>query len=598
MCGVRVEAPADMDPLDIAQAVVGPEYLIKAERLKGSSRVWQDDEAMGQLAKRWEKAYKGQLDKILKLIREYIEKNIILGPLGKAGPKKPLVTPAHVRELQQIIQDYHLAFISGTLGPSTLRPGEVQRLIDAGILPQDLAFTFQPGAHELPPAAMQAIEDAYRYGHVLAAAQNLDEKRLRQKMSYEQFVEEWAPTTTLTPKETQAIEWAKAAAAVHIVGLGNRVAEDFSLIAIEADQDVRRQYMGVIRETVTEGLEQRKAWRKVASELGHKTGDWTRDFGRIAATEKQTAMQEGYVSALIAREGDPDDIMVAKQPNPDACPDCLRLHVNRMGQLRIFKLSDLIANGTNVGVKRRDWRAVVGTVHPWCSCETIHVPRGMGFNEDGDLVPIKLTRADLLERDLRKAMPKDPPKAKHLTYGKTVPEDSVVIRVGDPMMRAAIEKVLAVTPREIFHKKVGVTLITTETPRVQNPLEEHDYAYWTGNEIRIMQTLPVERIPRVLPHEIGHSLNVHLIQKLGSIREVRKWHDSLWAISKDEGFVSDYARRLPIENAAEVSMLYLYHRKRLMLRWPRQFAFAHKWYKDIWHREKKSDRTAEAAASG
>lgn len=129
---------------------------------------------------------------------------------------------------------------------------------------------------------------------------------------------------------------------------------------------------------------------------------------------------------------------------------------------------------------------------------------------------------------------------------------------------------------------MGITFVTTDIPRVQNPLDEHDYAYWSGNEIRISQTLPAERIARVLPHEIGHSLNVYLIRQLGSIAAVKAWHASLDTISKDEGYVSDYALREPIENAAEVTMLYLYHRQRLMLRWPRQFAFVHKAYRKIW----------------
>jgi hypothetical protein len=901
---VRVEAPADMDPLDIAQAVVGPHVLLKAEANKptGSARTFQDYKAMATLSKRFEAAYRKQLDKIVQKIREYVEKRIILGPLGKAdGPKKPVVTPAQLRDLRQIIEDYHQAFIAGTIGPDTLKPADVQRLIDAGILPADIGYTFQPGVRELPPAAMNAIEDAYRYGHVLAASRTLDEKRLRGKITYDQFVTEYAPRTPLTPAELNAIEWLKHSAATEIVGLGNRVADNFATTAIEADAELRRKYMGLIREALEENVERRDTWRKLASDLGHKTGDWARDFGRIAATEKSKAMQEGVASGLIKEYGDPEDVRVAKLPNPGACPDCVRLHytAGEGSTLRIFKLSELVGNGTNVGKKRAAWEATVGPVHPWClpagamvttvrghvpierirvgdevlthrgrfrrvqrlsqrfyrgdvvvlavgdqlleatpehpvltchgwavadslrlgahvfrhvtasipdtdlpnrpaneeqvsdlesilvpfahrrvpvagvdldgdpligerqidvekadrhlghglqaiaaeeivdgalvlrqsatllpglgafellldgarfaadcivsglrttfafgrrlfrsvedalfrdrsdsdtrllqargdrppgravascehldahaslvgtddtadrqmdalhgyravavtsvtrkpfvgrvynfsveddesyvangivnhncGCELIHVPEGMGFDDDNNLLPLPMLRSDYLEGDLRKAMPKDSVKGKHLTYGKTVPDKGCVIRIGDPRMRAAVEKIIAMTPPEIFDKRIGITLITTDIPRPQNPFDEPDYAYWTGNEIRIMQTLPADKIPRVLPHEIGHSLNVHLMHKLGGVEPVRKWHDKLWAVSKKEGWVSNYAKRMPIENAAEVTMNYLYHRRRMMIRWPRQFAFCHKWYGDIWKNAKLSERGA------
>ena len=279
---------------------------------------------------------------------------------------------------------------------------------------------------------------------------------------------------------------------------------------------------------------------------------------------------------------DPKNIMVAKIPSSDACDFCKRLHLEG-GKPRVFALAELKENGTNVGRKRRDWQAVVGPTHPWCSCAIVYVPSGWNFNKEHLLMPDKLQRSYMLDHDLR--------KAQDMTYTASVPDKGVVVRVADPRLREAVEAVLAKTPAEIFDKHIGVTLITTDMPRIQNPLEEHDLAYWTANEIRLMHDLDPEKVGRVLPHEIGHSLNVYLIAQLGSVPAVRKWHDELWAVSKDEGFVSKYAAREPIENAAEVTMLYLYDRARLMLEYPRQFSFCHKAYNGIF-------RKAHAQVSG
>jgi predicted deacylase len=45
--------------------------------------------------------------------------------------------------------------------------------------------------------------------------------------------------------------------------------------------------------------------------------------------------------------------------------------------------------------------------------------------------------------------------------------------------------------------------------------------------------------------------------------------------------VSKYASTLPIENAAEVSKLYLFERERLALKHPKQFRFVHRFYRDL-----------------
>ena len=72
---------------------------------------------------------------------------------------------------------------------------------------------------------------------------------------------------------------------------------------------------------------------------------------------------------------------------------------------------------------------------------------------------------------------------------------------------------------------------------------------------------------------------MHIFRELGVGQELFKCIAPF--NRREEGFVSDYAKREPIENAAEVTMFYLYHRKRLMIRAPRQFAFVHHAYRDM-----------------
>lgn len=576
---LRIEAPKGMHELDIAQELLRPyQLLLKAEQIKYSERTFSRYKAMREMSAEFEKNYRNQLDKMLSVVREYIEKKIIHASLEKAdNTYKPLATPEQLDTIQRFIHDYHLAFIAGQVGPQYINVADVQRLIDAGILPQDLGYTYQPAPGEIPPETAKFISDAYHYGVMMGSAPLV--RAQANEMSAADFRKRKPPK--LSPQETAARDYVQRHATEFIKGLGNTVARDFTTIAIENDAELKAKFQQAIKEEIDINIAHRDQWRKAASEMGHKTGDWARDFKRIAATEKQGAFQEGFTAGLIEREGDPETIFVSKIPNPDACKDCVRLHLTagQGSNPKIFKLSTLMQNGTNVGKKRQDWSAVVGTIHPWCSCDLIHVPAGWEYDDEGELVPKSLKRSDYLSYDLRKAQG-------NLTFKHVVPEKGCSVRIGDPVKVTLIDEVIKQTPPELFDKKVGVTLITEDHPRVQNPMDDHDLAYWTGNEIRISMRLKPERLQHVLRHEIAHSLNVYLMYQWGGADPVRKWHKRLYRVSNREGYVSAYAKLLPIENAAEATRFYLYDRKTLMLNFPSTFGILHNAYKGIWIKDK------------
>lgn len=881
---LRIEAPKGMHALDIAQEIIKPyQLLLKAEQVKYSERTFSRYKAMREMSAQFESNYRKQLDKLVKTIRAYVEKKIIYTSLEKAdNTYKPLITPEQLHEVQQLIRDYHLAFVAGQVGPQYINSADIQRLIDAGILPQDLGYSYQPAPGEVPPETAKFISDAYYYGIMMGSVPLV--RAQANEMSAVDFRKRKRPK--LSPQETAARDYVQRHATEHIKGLGNTVASDFTTIAIEGDAELKAKFQQAIKEEIDINIAHRDQWRKAASEMGHKTGDWARGFKRIAATEKQGAFQEGLSAGLIEKEGDPETVYVAKQPAPDACPDCVRLHLTAGpgSPPKIFKLSTLMENGTNVGKRRTEWRAVVGVIHPWChpaghrvktkrgelpieqvrigdlvwthlarwrcvqrlskrfyggdiiklvignktlkstpehaaltplgwrevrlfqqgeyalcdpfvirsgsdnqpayftevscfrgvltllsgrivpiagvdfnsnkvgrkaeidvvrpeshlgdaavvnfceegmyshfvrshvpaflvsyctfdflnewtrlsasrfvgslrnalsffcrtfgiyqlpllakgtnanavflqtssdctpvnsifvgeennafatgvtsdnysdgefdsfghndvayhgaavkstrrvpfegyvynlaveddesyvcegvvshncGCEMVHVPPGWEFDDEGNMVPKELKRSDYLSYDLRKAQG-------NLTYKHVVPEKGCSIRVGDPVKVKLIEKVIEQTPKELFDKKIGVTLITEDHPRVQNPMDDHDLAYWTGNEIRLAIQLKPERLPHVLRHELSHGLNVYLMYRWGGTEPVKKWHKKLYRVSRREGFVSAYAKLLPIENAAEATRFYLYDRKKLMLNFPSTFAMLHNAYRDIW----------------
>jgi hypothetical protein len=237
----------------------------------------------------------------------------------------------------------------------------------------------------------------------------------------------------------------------------------------------------------------------------------------------------------------------------------------------------------NFSVETDESYVASGYVVHNCACELIEVPSGWGFDDEGNLIPLVM-KGDF-EWNLRKSLKR---RKFVMTYGDSVGDSGITVRVSDPELREAIEEVVSRTPVQIFTRATGVTLITTDHGRPQNPMEENDYAYWAGNEIRIQQTIDPKKAQRVLEHEIGHSLNSWLYTKLGSVEAVRAWHEKLWKVSKREGWVSEYAKKEAIENAAEVTRLYLYHKPFLRRRYPSQFAMCHRAYSGMFGAAEKA----------
>lgn len=66
------------------------------------------------------------------------------------------------------------------------------------------------------------------------------------------------------------------------------------------------------------------------------------------------------------------------------CRHCIRLYLTGGigSQPKIFKISDLIANGDNIGVKVNDWKPVVSSTHPHCRCTLRSLPIGYKWDEE------------------------------------------------------------------------------------------------------------------------------------------------------------------------------------------------------------------------
>ena len=74
---------------------------------------------------------------------------------------------------------------------------------------------------------------------------------------------------------------------------------------------------------------------------------------------------------------------VYKEVFPGACRMCLNAYTTAGAGSKpvIFDLSELIANGTNIGKKSKDWKPVLTNIHPFCRCMLRHVPDGYEWDD-------------------------------------------------------------------------------------------------------------------------------------------------------------------------------------------------------------------------
>jgi hypothetical protein len=362
-----------------------------------------------------------QVRGLFDVIRPHVER------LSKA-PQAPIEQV--LTDLQQIVRDHHDAWLYEVFGEASgLPPGRLTDLSARGVLaPTGHAQT--PAGHDPWLAAMMAGVriaqeddpaeiDAMRGWPIKRWDQEINKMRDgRQDVGVPassappptppdtlppppEMPEEEpqlpipAPPDWLTGTEREAWIQARTRGAEFCRGLGNRVDEDLRTTSVEVweedellavpEYEERMRMEEIIREETADAIARGESMQKLASRLGNRTGDWARNWDRIAHTELQGAHNEGVVIDAIRRSG--DGVGIVRVPEPTACDDCQRVFLEG-GRPRVFTAAELVENGTNVGRPRKSWAATIWPVHPWCRCDTMVVPKGFELGDDWRLQPI------------------------------------------------------------------------------------------------------------------------------------------------------------------------------------------------------------------
>lgn len=262
-----------------------------------------------------------------------------------------ILTEQQINEILSIVDFHHLFVISTNFGKSVLSKEDEFILSSHGV---DIS--------KLPN--ITNYDKMYMFGTLSQILGDQNTKTLSYNDLFNYVKSgQYFP---LTKREKEELEIARKQTYTHLKGLKQRVKSKVETSIYEMEKTSREQYESAIQQGISEGVAKRKSVSKIISDIGHSLNEWKHDWGRIVETEMNNVFLQARATQIKEKRG--GDALVYKQPYITACRHCIRLYLTKgLGsQPILFKLSQLEANGTNIGLKVQDWKSTLGSVHPYC----------------------------------------------------------------------------------------------------------------------------------------------------------------------------------------------------------------------------------------
>lgn len=306
------------------------------------------------------------------------------------------LSPRQLRRIRQAIRDGHLAFLAEAFGRTAIDREDYERLRSSGkirdekLLPQDAVLA----AHALGSIV----------GHGQASAPGRRSPLLDDPGEFWRHVGD--DLQAVTEAEREAVAILRDRIGRHVAGLSHKLEEAAAAALADVDDAARRR-----RLTKTPSAHGAPpVAEEVLARVRKATGALRRDWLRVAHTEMHNAAEEAKAIALAHRDPNRDP-RVFKRVRADACDFCKLLYLKPDGVTpRVFRLSVLLANGTNVGRfagratrsggTRTQWKAVLGALHPFCQCELAPLAEGMGFDGRGHLVYVGVEKSTSIDAEV------------------------------------------------------------------------------------------------------------------------------------------------------------------------------------------------------
>lgn len=294
-----------------------------------------------------------------------------------------VLTKKQIQKIKEIIEQHFNAFIFRNLGSDQLTDEERKKL------PSDISTS-------------DHFKNAYLAGKHRgnAGPEELSDKSL------DQFLAEiFNRSLGSSNLDQKTLELVKSSITHYVQNLKHRTIDTIVRTVQDKNKEAHFDTIGESPNTYQSAMRESRSIGELVSELKDKTQDMARDWDRTVRTELASIHNQGAVSAIVERNNDvkKDDILVYCQgPLDDATCDHCREHYHDGSSYKIYRLSELLANGTNIGVNSKSWQAVVPPMHPRCRHRLIELLPGWSLDEDGRQIYVGPDHHEK-NRDMKKA---------------------------------------------------------------------------------------------------------------------------------------------------------------------------------------------------
>jgi len=279
-----------------------------------------------------------------------------------------MFTEEQIQEIVDIIDFQSNFFIAGNISNVFLSHKDKLFLTKLGIDYKTLMEGFTP------------VQQVFYFGRLAAIlgplkAKDVDLENFKKYLRRGQF-------RPLTKNEQATLNYLEEKTFSHIKDLTTTIKTTIVNKIKEVELINREGYEKIIKNAVKKTVFEKRVVSDMVSEIGSKTKDWQRDLGRIAETELQSVFEYGKLTSLNEQYG--DKIKIYKHVYGGACQHCIRLFLtNGVGSApKVFTYKELLENGTNIGRKVKDWKPVLGAIHPFCRCDGTFIREGDEWDEE------------------------------------------------------------------------------------------------------------------------------------------------------------------------------------------------------------------------
>ena len=286
--------------------------------------------------------------------------NDVIEIVGKSGEHMP-ISREDMNKVRRVFREYEERLRLRMTGTSGL-PGDV--LASLGVKESE-------GRENLVEAAYR-LGTTWKHDRVVKPVPHDSKPSVVRKRAQEAL--RVAFSVDMSDHQREMARRAQEKAGALITRPANAAARILGVTIQEESMKWSDAQLAPVRKAVKYALENRWGHGKLKDLLWNAISDsdapgvktMTNDLERIAKTELQFAYARGAVDVLMEKAKG-KNLKVFTFAHPDACEQCKRIW-GTMPKPNIYWLADVVANGTNKGLKPKQWRAIVGPIHPNCFC--------------------------------------------------------------------------------------------------------------------------------------------------------------------------------------------------------------------------------------